>query len=57
MNSKIKHKDLDIKVNDIFDELSEENKRLNEELIFTNNCLNVLNRFKALFNKIYTKFE
>ena len=50
-------KDFDIRVNDIFDELSEENKRLNEELMFANNCLKVLNEFKSLLNKFYLKFH
>ena len=46
-----------IRVNDIFDDLSEENKRLNNELMFANNCLKVLTEFKSLFNKICLKFE
>src|ERR1700712_816455 len=54
---KVESKNVFIKVNDIFDELSEENKRLNEELMFANNCLNVLNKFKSLLNKICVKFE
>ena len=57
MKSKFKTSGVYIKVNDIFDELSEENKRLNKELMFANNCLNVLNKFKLFLNKICLIFE
>ena len=57
MVSKRREKVFYIRVNDIFDELSEEKKRLNEELMFANNCLKVLNEFKSLLNKICVKFE
>ena len=36
-----------IKVNDVFEELSEENKRLLNELMFANKCLKVLITFKT----------
>ena len=39
-----------VKLNDIFDELREENKRLH-------NCLKVLNKFRELLNKISVKYE
>ena len=57
MKSKFKTSGVYIKVNDIFDELSEENKRLNNELLFANNCLNVLNKFKVLLKKFYERYE
>ena len=57
MKSNIKQKQFYIEVNDIFDELSEENKRLNNVLMFANNCLNVLNKFKLFLNKICLIFE
>jgi hypothetical protein len=45
-----------IQINDIFDELIEENKRLNNELMFANKCLNVLNEFKSyLYNNYINK--
>ena len=57
MKSKFKRKQFNIKVNDIFDELSDENNRLNNELMFANNCLNVLNKIKVLLNKFCLKYE
>ncbi len=42
-----------IKVNDIFDELIEENKRLLNELLFANKCLNVFIDFKTKLNVIF----
>ena len=41
-----------IRVNDIFDELFAENKRLLNELLFSNKCLNVLIEIKYNFNSI-----
>ena len=52
MKTKIKQKEFDIRVNDIFDELSEENKRLKNELMFANNCLKVLIKFKTFIDFI-----
>ena len=50
-----------IVVNDLFDELSEENKRLFNELLFANKCLNKLQEFKYSFdlysNKIRQSLE
>ena len=36
-----------LRVNDVFEELSEENKRLLNELMFANKCLKVLITFKS----------
>ena len=51
----------EIVVNDLFDELSEENKRLFNELLFANKCLNKLQEFKYSFylysNKIRQSLE
>src|SRR5882757_1662503 len=44
----------DIRVNDIFDDLIEENKRLLNQLLFANNCLN---KIKIHLNLIYDKYE
>ena len=57
MKLKYKTKTCFLKVNDVFDELREENKRLNEELMFANNCLKVLDEFKRLLFRICGKFE
>ena len=46
-----------ILINDIFEELSEENKRLLNELMFANKCLNVLIRFKTFIDFIFNKIE
>src|SRR5258708_7173870 len=42
---------------DIFDDLIAENKRLFNELLFANKCLNVLVEFKSHLIRIYSKFE
>ena len=39
-----------ILINDLFEELSEENKRLLNELMFANKCLNILIRFKTFID-------
>ena len=39
----------DIKVNDTFDDLSDENQTQKNELMFANNCLKVFNEFKLIF--------
>ena len=57
MKPNIRQNYIHIKVNDIFDELSDENKRLNNELMFANNCINVLNKFKLFLNEISVKYE
>ena len=64
MKSKVISKDFSIRVNDIFEELSEENNRLNnkfvrqtKDLMFANNCLKILNKFKSHLNKIYVKYQ
>src|SRR5260370_31462165 len=57
MDLKTNAKEFYIELNDIFDELREENKRLNNELLFANKCLNVLNKFKIHLNNIYQKFD
>src|SRR5260370_24384833 len=57
MDLKTNAKEFYIELNDIFDELREENKRLKNELLFANKCLNVLNKFKIHLNKIYEKFD
>ena len=41
-------------INDVFDDLFEENKRLSKELIFSNN---LLKEFKLILNSIKEKFE
>ena len=57
MNTKLSNNSLDIKVNDIFDELLAENKRLLNELLFSQKCLNVLNKIKIHLNLIHNKYE
>src|SRR5260370_38645194 len=42
-----------IKINDILEELKDENNRLNNELLFANKCLNVLNKFKSYLYSNY----
>ena len=44
-------------VNDLFDELSEENKRLFNELLFANKCLNKLQEFKYSFDLYSNKIK
>ena len=46
-----------IRVNDIFDELFAENKRLLNELLFSNKCLNVLIEIKNNFNSIINELK
>ena len=46
-----------IKVNDIFDELIAENKRLLNQLLFSNKCLNVLIEIKTNFNSIINELK
>ena len=46
-----------IRVNDIFDELFAENKRLLNELLFSNKCLNVLIEIKYNFNSIIDELK
>ena len=46
-----------IKVNDVFEELSEENKRLLNELMFANKCLNILITYKTFIDFISDKFK
>src|SRR2546421_3620365 len=46
-----------METNDIFDELIAENKRLFNELLFANKCLNVLMKFKSHLIGIYDRFE
>ena len=47
-------------INDLFEEIIEENKRLLNELLFTKKCLNVFIGFKTdfdlVFNKIWINF-
>ena len=57
MKSNVKQKQFYIRINDIFDDLSEENKRLNNELMFANNCLNILNKFKIILKRFYENYE
>lgn len=46
-----------IVVNDIFDELLAENKRLFNELLFANNCIQVFNRIEFHLKTIHSKYE
>ena len=46
-----------IKVNDVFEEMSEENKRLLKELIFAKKCLKVLITFKSFVDFISNKIK
>ena len=46
-----------IKVNDIFDELIAENKRLLNQLLFSKKCLNVLIEIKTNFNSIINELK
>ena len=47
----------EILVNDIYDELFEENKRLLFQLVFADQCLKALIKFKAFVDFISTKFK
>jgi hypothetical protein len=47
IKSKDSQKEVVIRINHIFDELIEENKRLKNELLFANKRLNVFNEFKS----------
>ncbi|XP_054167418.1 zinc finger protein 425-like [Oppia nitens] len=46
-----------IEVNDLLDEMMTENKRLVNELLFANNCLNLLNELKSYLQIIYAKYK
>src|SRR6267142_5261832 len=49
-NKSVVNKSIDnsnVSTNDILVELKDENNRLNNELLFANKCLNVLNKFKS----------
>ncbi|XP_054163979.1 zinc finger protein 761-like [Oppia nitens] len=46
-----------VTINDIFDQLWSENKRLLKELLFANKCLNILDELKTELNLIHNKFE
>ncbi|XP_054166604.1 histone-lysine N-methyltransferase PRDM9-like [Oppia nitens] len=46
-----------VEVNDIFDDLMSENKRLVNELLFANNCLNLLNELKSYLQIIHAKYK
>ena len=46
-----------IRVNDIFDELFDENKRIFSELLLANKCIEVLNKLKCHLNSIHSKYE
>ena len=46
-----------LRVNDIFDELIAENKRLLNQLLFSNKCLNVLIEIKYNFNSIIDELK
>ena len=44
-------------IKDIFEELSEENQRLLNELIFANKCLNIFIEFKTIVNSMFNTFK
>ena len=44
-------------VNDIFDELLDENKRLLNELLFSNKCINLFIEFKSFIDSISLKLK
>ena len=46
-----------ILVNDIFDELLDENKRLLNELLFSNKCINLFIEFKSFIDSISLKLK
>jgi uncharacterized Zn-finger protein len=46
-----------IEIQDIFDELKEENKRLENELLFAKKSFLILNKFKTYINKTYHKLK
>ena len=46
-----------LEVNDIFDEMSDEIKRLKSDLKFANKCLKTLNEFKKYLNEIRPQIE
>ena len=41
-----------IRINDIFDELTEENEKLRTDLYFANKCIQILEKFKFYLNLI-----
>ncbi len=53
IKSKDSQKEVVIRINHIFDELIEENKRLKNELLFANKRLNVFNEFKSYLYQNY----
>ena len=46
-----------IEVNDIFDDLKQENKRLLKQLLFAEKCLKCLTEFKSFLDLIFNKFN
>ena len=44
-------------IEDVFEELTEENQRLLNELIFANKCLNIFIEFKAFVNSMFNIFK
>ena len=46
-----------IEINDIFDELRDENKKLFNELLSANNLINILSEFKSFIDSIFNKFN
>ena len=46
-----------IEINDIFDELRDENKRLFNELLSANNLINILSEFKSFIDSIFNTFN
>ena len=46
-----------ILVNDIFDELIDENRRLLNELLFSNKCINLFIEFKSFIDSISLKLK
>ena len=46
-----------IKINDIFNDLKEENKRLLNELLFADKCLKCLTEFKSFVDLVINKIN
>ena len=46
-----------INVNDIFDDLKEENRRLLNELLFADKCLKCLTKFKSFVDLVINKIN
>ena len=44
-------------IKDVFEELTEENQRLLNELVFANKCLNIFIEIKTFVNSMFNTFK